>query len=169
MGFLRRSGVAPELVMTDTGWQLFDDALADAWLLIAAIVWEGYQSSGRGFVLISFNPRRMDYRTIEDAKRWLDSGSRVTEFQRYISRYKPDREFLALVEGCADNAKAARAGASSTHFLSVPTPRGSPTPPEAAERYRLMEAMREYTTGLFHQEEQRIWERHRRALGPDTV
>ena len=142
MGWFRRSDGAPEFVMTDTGWKLFDDVVADAWPLIAATAWEGYQSSGHGFVLVGFNPPHMDYRTIEDAKRWLDSGSRVAEFQREISRYKPDREVLMLVQGCAKNKKEASAGESFTQFLYVRTPKGLPDPPAASKHRRLMEAVR---------------------------
>ena len=143
MPLFSRSHRTPEFVMTDAGWRPFDDVISKAWSQIAALAWEGYQSSGRGFVLMGFDPQRMDYRTITDAQRWLDSDQRVAEFQRHLSRYKPDREVLALVEGCANSAKEARAGAGQSTLLRSPTPPGLPSLPQADKVQRLTNAARE--------------------------
>jgi hypothetical protein len=142
MRLFKRKSATRAFVMTAKGWVLFTEAVAAHWQDIAAKAWEGYLSSGRGFVSMGFNPQHMDYRTIEDAKRWLDSGSRVAEFQREISRYKPDREVLMLVQGWATNKQEASAEESFTQFLYVRTPKGLPGPPAASKHLRLMEAVR---------------------------
>jgi hypothetical protein len=154
MGWFRRSGGAPEFVMTDTGWQPFDDVMADAWSQVAAAAWEGYESSGRGFVIVGFNPLHIDYHNMARAEKWLEPGPMLREHQGYCSCYKPDREVLTVVKGCANNAKEARAGADRWLLLTVPTPPGSPKPPQAREMQRVSAAAREYLSARQQQSEQ---------------
>jgi hypothetical protein len=154
MPLFRRSRGAPGLVRTDAGWQSLDEVFADAWQGIAAAAWEGYQTTGRGFVIVGFNPLHIDYRTIADMERWSNSNREIAEFRQHLSRYKPDREVLALVKDYANNEKEARAGGGQWPLLTVPTPPGSPTPSQAHERQRIPAAGREYILARQQQTEQ---------------
>src|SRR5215213_2772236 len=105
MPLFGRSHGTPEFVMTDSGWQRLDDVMAHAWSQVAAAAWEGYQSSGRGLVSLWFNPQRMQYVTIADAVSQLGDDPKSVAIRRDGSRYRPDREVLAMVGGCANVAK----------------------------------------------------------------
>jgi hypothetical protein len=96
MPLFGRSHRTPEFVMTDAGWRSFDDVIAEAWEQIAATAWDGYQSLGRGLVIVKFAPPKIDYHNMARAENWLDPGKRTEAFRRHCSRYKPDREVFAL-------------------------------------------------------------------------
>jgi hypothetical protein len=85
MALFNRSARTPEFVMTDGGWRPFEDVIADAWTMIAATGWAGYQAEGRGFVSARFNPTRVVYYPLAKVESWLNSSARVKEFRGHCS------------------------------------------------------------------------------------
>src|SRR5215218_10121990 len=102
MGFFSRRLPMPAFALTANGWVPFTDAVGALWEVIAATAWEGYQSSGRGFVYVDFITETIGYIPERELTQLLLRKNQIYAARMsedLLSRYKPEREIVIMTRG----------------------------------------------------------------------
>lgn len=131
MGLFKHRTKTPEFVFVDGAWQTFAKAMYESWVDLAAEAWSGYQTSGRGFVVVNFSVNQLIYLTASLGVVLADRERIIRTLQGDCKRYSPKREIVLLIEDGARNAKSARSGSVERFGGVIPTPHGWASPPES--------------------------------------
>jgi hypothetical protein len=134
MGLFSRNSDMPKYVFHYGEWQDASALIGDHWLSLAGMAWAGYQSYGRGAVVVGQN-EEVEYVAAAMPALAKSREPIAPKFRRDCAKYHHEREFVILVSGASDD-KALRNGKMDSFCGIV---KSEVTPPQAHEAVRAWE------------------------------